>query len=100
MGMKLSQPDLDLYRAVDEVLYYIWDPIGVSGVPQTRDEYHGYLPQVFQLLKKGSDEKAIAEYLGKIVTESMGLSENTQHDLKIAEILLNWKEALSEKYVE
>ncbi|MBK8814156.1 MAG: hypothetical protein IPN42_00945 [Methylococcaceae bacterium] len=95
MGMKLSQPDLDLYRAVDEVLHYIWDPIGVSEVPQARDEYYGYLPQVFQLLKKGNDEKAIAEYLGKIVKQSMGLRENTQHDLKIAEILLSWKKVLS-----
>lgn len=40
MGHKLSQADMDLYRAVDEVLHFIWDPIGVRGFPEARDEYH------------------------------------------------------------
>lgn len=59
-----APPDLALYRAVDEVLHYIWDPIGVSGVPEARDEYQGYLPQVFKLVRERQSEETIANYLG------------------------------------
>lgn len=40
MGQKLSAPHLALYRAVDEVLHYVWDLIGASAFPQARNEYH------------------------------------------------------------
>jgi hypothetical protein len=39
----------ELRRRVDEVLYYIWDPIGVSDQPYARGEYEGYVPKVLQL---------------------------------------------------
>ena len=98
MRTKLSPADQMLYRAVDEVLHYIWDPIGVSAVPQARDEYHSYLPLVFSRLRQGADEKAIAKYLGEVIVGSMGLSSNTSHDLEIARILIDWKEVVDEKF--
>ncbi|CAH0353067.1 hypothetical protein [Aquabacterium sp. CECT 9606] len=98
MGKKLSPQELAIYRAVDEVLHYVWDPIGVSTVPYARDEYHGYLPKVFDLLIAGSAAEAIAAHLSQIVTERMGLSENLGHDLAIAKILLEWKEVIGEKH--
>jgi hypothetical protein len=33
--------DRDLYRMVDEILHYVWDPIGVAGEARARDEYNG-----------------------------------------------------------
>ena len=48
MGTKLEPHDEELYRRVDEVLHYIWDPIGVAGAPMARDEYYAYLPQIFR----------------------------------------------------
>jgi len=98
MGTKLSPPDEELYRAVDEVLHYVWDPIGVAGVPQARDEYYSYLPQVFRRIKEGAAATEIADYLSKMSTEYMGLSENRSQDLKVAEILLEWKAAIDEKH--
>ena len=50
MGKKLDPQQMELYRATDEVLHYIWDPIGVSDAPNARDEYSSYLPQVFKML--------------------------------------------------
>ena len=97
MGMKLSPPDLDLYRAVDEVLHYLWDPIGISSIPEARDEYHGYLPHVFGMVRSGADEAAIATYLGEVVTERMGLSANTAHDQNIAQVLLAWRISIANK---
>jgi hypothetical protein len=40
MGRKLTDTELELYRRVDEVLYYVWEPIGVASSPAA----HGYLP--------------------------------------------------------
>lgn len=94
MGQKLSAPDLALYRAVDEVLHDVWDPIGVCGLPQARDEYHSYLPQVFGLLREGVDESAIAASLTSVTTERMGLSSQPDHDQEVARILLDWKESM------
>ena len=96
MSTKLSPPDLELYRAVDEVLHYVWDPIGVSAIPQARDEYHSYLPQVFRRLRGGESSQSIAAYLNGVTTNLMGLSANAQHDLKVAEILIDWKNAIHE----
>jgi hypothetical protein len=91
MGQKLSPPELALYRAVDEVLHYVWDPIGVSSAPQARDEYQAYLPLVFDMVRKGDPASDIARHLSTITTEQMGLSEDHEHDLKVAHLLLEWK---------
>ena len=98
MGTKLISKDAELYQAVDEVLHYIWDPIGISDVQRARDEYHSYLPQVFELLCQGAAPESIASYLGKMTTESMGLSVNAKHDLRVAGLLIDWKEAIDEKF--
>ncbi|CAD6563044.1 hypothetical protein ACFQ3P_41525 [Paraburkholderia sabiae] len=50
MGYKLADDELELHRRVDEVLFYVWDPIGVANSPAARDEYYGYLPIVFSML--------------------------------------------------
>ena len=96
MGKKLSPPDLALYRAVDEVLHYVWDPIGVSSVPQARDEYQAYLPLVFNMVRQGEPASDIARYLSGITSEKMGLSENQEHDLKVANVLLEWKAVIGD----
>lgn len=98
MRQKPSGSDKALYRAVDEVLHYVWDPIGVSDVPQARDEYHGYLPQVFGMLQSGADEHAIASYLSNVSTERMGLKGNIEHDRKVARALINWRAALRDQH--
>ncbi len=91
---KSSEKDIERYRRVDEVLHYLWDPIGVSHAPGARDEYYSYLPQVFALLQQGHNEKVIAEYLGQVTSLSMGMDKNDVHDLEIARILLDWKESI------
>ena len=95
MGQKLSEPDLALYRAVDEVLHYVWDPIGVSVHPEARDEYYGYLPQVFGLVREGADESQIAAYLKSVATERMGLSARSEHDHEVARLLVSWKQKIA-----
>lgn len=98
MGKKLGLRDEELYRRVDEVLHYIWDPIGVSGVPQARDEYYFYLPDVFKLVKDEAPAEIIAQHLTEIVVNRMGLDGTMQDALEIVSILRDWKKALDEKY--
>ncbi|MGD1945538.1 MAG: hypothetical protein ACFB0A_04525 [Croceivirga sp.] len=92
--MKSSQKEIDFYKRCDEVLYYLWDPIGVSTIPEARDEYYSYLPKVFEYLNNGADKIKIGQYLNKIQKASMGLDPNYSRNIEIAEILLNWREII------
>jgi len=98
MGKKLSAPDLELYQRADEVLHYLWDPIGVAAVPMARDEYQSYLPQVFSLLKENATEEKIAAYLESVATERMGFNASLKQATHIASVLLEWKEVIAEKH--
>lgn len=95
---KLSPADRALFRAVDEVLHYIWDPIGVSRTPVARDEYSAYLPQVFKLVRENCSEAAIADYLGAVATDRMGLSSRKQRDFEVARLLLKWQRVIGEQF--
>lgn len=98
MVMKLEPKDEELYRRVDEVLHYIWDPIGVRGVPQARDEYDSYLPKIFQLVRDETPANIIAQHLTEIVVNRMGLRGTAKDALEVVSVLQDWKEALDEKY--
>ena len=63
------------YRRVDEVLHYLWDPLGVSDVPEARDEYNSYLPHVFSLVVRRASAQEIADFLDRTATHTMGLSD-------------------------
>lgn len=98
MGKKLSPLDLELYQRTDEVLHYLWDPIGVAAEPMARDEYQAYLPQVFGLLKDNATEEKIAAYLETVATERMGFNASLKQSNHIASVLLEWKEVIAEKH--
>ncbi len=95
---KFSDLDKELYRRTDEILHYLWDPIGISDTPQARSEYYGYLPQVFMKLKKGVSQFDLANYLDKIQVENIGMPSDLNRNKQIAEVLLGWKEVIEEKY--
>ncbi len=94
MNYKLRTSEKGLYRRVDEILFYLWDPIGVCDIPMARDEYQSYLPQVFKLLLNDSKDHEISAYLIKVESGSMGLSINSNKTLEVARLLIETKEAL------
>ena len=96
MGKKLSPEQNELYKRVDEVLHYLWDPIGVAGATGARDEYHSYLPVVFSMLIKNCSKEEISEYLVKIESDTMGLSSNKVSAESVADLLIQWKEKILE----
>ena len=86
---------MELYRRVDEVLHYRWDPIGVSSAPEACDEYQSYLPHVFSLLMGAASAQQIAEYLDTVTTQYMGFSSvprGREHTRKVVAVLRRWRE--------
>ena len=95
MGQKRPPKQMSLYRRVDEVLTYVWDPIAVREVPEARDEYRAYLPQVFKLVLNAEDSDEIADYLIEIESASMGYSATEATSagaVKIAELLIEHRD--------
>jgi hypothetical protein len=92
----MSPKDAELYRRCDEVLHYLWDPIGVRGQPDARNEYEDYLPQVFNLVRDGVDKQKVADYLLLVEREEMGMNEQPDRAREIVEALFRWRERLVE----
>ena len=90
----------ELLTRVNEVLHYIWDPIGVRGEPNARDEYDSYVPGVCSLLDNGATAEQIATHLDKIATESMGLRSNIKNCYATADKLLEWRATLLKRRPE
>jgi hypothetical protein len=88
----------ELRRRVDEILYYIWDPIGVAAEPSTRDEYERYVAGLISLLEKNADSKQVAAYLDEIAKNRMGLHPNDKHSLAVARLVLAWKSWLLKRW--
>jgi len=97
MGTKLSREDAALYHRIDEVLHYIWDPIGVAGAPGARDEYNAYLPRVFALVRDRAPEHEIVSFLLGVEVEQMGLSFSGREKAEqVAGICSEWREWIEE----
>lgn len=84
-GKTLPPDQLEVYKRIDEILWTDWDPIGVTGIEQARDEYYGYLPEVFRMLLEGATSSEIAAYLQQVTTQTMGLSSTLEDHVAVAE---------------
>jgi hypothetical protein len=86
----------ELKRRVDEVLFYVWDPIGVRDEPYARAEYESYVPGVLRLVEENRSKRKISDHLSTIIRASMGISPSKDRCDYTAEILLRHKEAIEE----
>lgn len=86
----------ELYRRIDEFVHYVWDPIGVAGHPQARDEYNGYLTAIFGHVKAG-DADAIVEYMKWVVTDRIGMSFDLERARHAAALMLEWKKVIEQR---
>ncbi len=93
--MQKFEPN-ELEKRVDEVLFYIWDPIGVSPDPYARAEYKSYVVSILGMVQYNKSTTEIAEYLCKIVSESMELPPNKEKAIEAAELLKQNKSAIDE----
>jgi hypothetical protein len=79
----------ELYKQIDEILWQDWDPIGINDEEKIRDEYYGYIPQVFSLKIQGADKNKIAEYLYEMETINIGTYGNKQNCEFVAQKIIN-----------
>lgn len=91
LGYGLGPEDKRLHRAINEVLHYIWDPIGVAGVPEARDEYDGYVNSVLSLLRSEATESEIVDHLVDIETNRMGVERPRSDSEKTVHLLFRWR---------
>ncbi|MEM7600866.1 MAG: hypothetical protein AAF357_05575 [Verrucomicrobiota bacterium] len=100
MGQKLPDDQIRLYRRIDGVLNYIWDPIGISASAWARDEYQSYVPRVFTSVLQASPRAGLRDYLIHIESEHMGLGKRfgmTKRIDSLVDLLFDLKEALIEE---
>ncbi|MDO4708485.1 MAG: hypothetical protein Q4B94_01485 [Pseudomonadota bacterium] len=84
-----------LFKAIDETLFYLWDPIGVAdmaAVHAVRDEYCGYVTAVAAALQQGMDAQALTAYLDTLAREQMGMEGQaiSKKSQVAAKTLLGW----------
>lgn len=84
----------ELRQRVSEVLYYLWDPIGVSLIPEARGEYESYVLPVLGILEEDQGLERLAKLLSEIRTKRMELPENIAKDLDTAQMLQAHKRAV------
>lgn len=87
-GKLSSRRRREISDAIREVLIRQWDPIGVKDMPEAADEYDGYIGSVHRLLASNADAQQIAKLLATIQTENMGLPQEAESLLGVAERLL------------
>jgi hypothetical protein len=92
----LMPNDKELFQRIDEVVHYIWDPIGVSHIPEARDEYHSYLTEIYARVKLGDKDKVI-EYMKWVVTDQMGMSFNHDQSEQAVVTMLKWQNIIKNK---
>ena len=84
----MTEKQIFIYKAIDEILWNDWDPIGINQLDWSRDEYQGYLYKVFELKIEKADLEIIAEFLHKAETERMGLPGNIANCRRVAEKII------------
>ena len=88
MGHKLPPDQVALYQAIDEIIFFDWDPIGVRDFADcARDEYYTYLPRIFSIALTG-DRELIADHLHEISDQNMCCPMRREHHLRIADRIL------------
>lgn len=61
-------------QIISRILMSVWDPIGVSEIPEAANEYDIYVGEVYSLLIGGNAQRRdIAEYLMAVAVQRMGL---------------------------
>jgi len=59
-------------KAIRRILMDEWDPCMVRGAPEAQDEYDRYIMGLYRMLREGTSEKAIRDFLTKVERDGMG----------------------------
>ncbi|MHC4558880.1 MAG: hypothetical protein ACYS80_16435 [Planctomycetota bacterium] len=86
----------EMLKHIDEVLFYIWDPIGVSPDPYVRAEYTSHAAVVRSILEQSDTIEPISEHLASIVKNYMEIEPDKKQCDYTAEVLLRNIQAIIE----
>lgn len=78
-----------LHNRIDEILFYQWDPIGVSDSNWPRDEYKLYVNKVLDLAVNNTTAQPLAEYLTYLSTEIIQSTVSNERTCKVAELIFS-----------
>jgi hypothetical protein len=98
MSQPTDQFEAEFLQRVDEVLYYHWDPLGVAREPVSRQEYAAFVPEVFAALLDDADESRLMELLLLLESEFLGLGPRPSQARRVAEMLVDWRALLEQRY--
>jgi hypothetical protein len=76
-------------RAIRTVLVEDWDPCSVRDAPEAHDEYDSYVLQLYGMLRNGTSEDSLAQYLYDVETERMGTTAQKDALLPVAKKLFS-----------
>lgn len=78
----------EIFQRLDEILFYQWDPIGISYSNGVRHEYEAYLPQLLYIAFTDRSVKAVMSYLDYAAAEWIGLAVKQEKLEEIAEMII------------
>lgn len=84
----------ELEKRVDEVLFYMWDPLGFKAEPYARTEYRSYVKEVLNYLEDGKSSEEISNLLIDIVENRMGLTFSREITQIAGKLLHRHKKAI------
>jgi len=90
-------------QRVSEVLFYVWDPIGININVTCRDEYDSYVTIISAYLLSNVDENGLNCLLLYIMEQLMGLKLLKNHRRKYQhqqaiQALVNWRDLFVSKF--
>ena len=77
----------EIFNKIDKILWNDWNPIEINKMAP-RDEYRGYVLEIYKMVQENKTEIVIAEKLYNIEKETIGLKENLNHCKYIANKIL------------
>lgn len=76
--LTMNPDEIAAYKEIDDIVWRLWDPIGVNDFEDARDEYDRYLPKLLELKIHRRSVEEISEYLLNIEVLQMGLPGNPE----------------------
>ena len=91
--MATFPPD-ELARRIDEILFYVWDPIVVRNTASARHEYRSYVKKILSILKEDKGQHEISYYLEQLESGMLAGAVNHKRLDKVARQILDHKDAI------
>lgn len=87
MGMRPNEKDLAIYKQLDHILRFDWNPIGLNE-DDPLDEYRPYLPKIYYLKTSGAGFEEIVSMLYFFETGHIGLEGDLENCRKAAQKII------------